>query len=492
VIISAVVGGTVVAPGGPSRADVQIRGGKVAAAGDQRSPGGRQLDASGCYVLPGGVDPHCHLMPGVQAATAAAARGGTTSALSFTSPAAGERDLDCLLRSRSELERGGAVVDVGLHAAIYDPDLVTHDDLAAAKRAGAAAIKIFLAYPELGIMCSTRRLYELMSSARGRGLLVQVHCENAPLIDVLEAAALEAEARPAGAEPAEGRPAGAEPAEASPAGARWEAAPGPGRRNARIFADTRPPEAEEEAVARTLAVASLAGAACYLVHLSSAGAVDQVRLARRRGRPAVLAEACLHHLLLDDACYGGADAERYLVAPPLRDRSHVEALWEALADGTIDTVGSDHCQARTVTAGRLSAAGHRYSYGLAGIGPRLPLLLSAAAARGLPIERVVEIAAENPARAFGHYPRKGALAPGSDADIVIFDPDGDAVMPADGFGDGTGDSVYTGLAAHGRIRAVLLRGRLVVSDGVIVDQRRRGHYLPAARASSLDVLANAR
>jgi len=134
----------------------------------------------------------------------------------------------------------------------------------------------------------------------------------------------------------------------------------------------------------------------------------------------------------------------------------------------------------SVVAWRLAEAGHCYTYGLAGAGPRLPLLLSAAAARGLPIERVARVAAENPARAFGHYPAKGALAPGSDADIVIFDPDGEAVLPGDGFGDGTGDSVYAGLATRGRIRAVLLRGQLIVSDGVLTDDRRPGRYLPAA------------
>ncbi len=456
--ISAVTGGTVITPGGPAQADLLINGGTIAAIGDEGGtiaaigdhggPGGQRLDASGCYVLPGGVDPHCHLMPDVHAATSAAARGGTTTVLSFTGPAAGEGDLDALLRNRGELERGGAVTDIGLHAAIYDPEHIGRDDLAAVKRAGAAAIKIFLAYPELGIMCSTRRLYELMVAARELGLLVQVHCENAPLIDVLVDEAVAA-----------------------------------GARGARVFADTRPPEVEEEAVARTLEVASLAGAACYLVHLSSAGSVDQVRLARRRGQRGVFAEVCTHHLLLDDTRYAGADAERYLVCPPLRDRGHVEALWEGLADGTIDTVGSDHCQVKSATTGTLAEDGQHYSYGLAGAGPRLPLLLSAAAARGLPIERVARLAAENPARAFGHYPAKGALAPGSDADIVIFDPDGEAVLPGDGFGDGTGDSVYTGLATRGRIRAVLLRGELIVSDGVLVDGHRHGRYLPAAVAA---------
>ncbi len=488
-IISAVTGGTVITPGGPARADVLIRDGKIAAIGDHRNPGGQQLDAAGCYVLPGGVDPHCHLMPGVHPATSAAARGGTTTVLTFTGPSVGERDLDALLRNRGELERGGAVTDIGLHAAIYDPENISHDALAAVKRAGAAAIKIFLAYPELGIMCSTRRLYELMSAARELGLLVQVHCENAPLIDALVAQALHAdaphaEALRAEALRAETLPAGARPPGSGAAGAGGGADGGSGHPGARIFADTRPPEVEEEAVARSLAAASLAGAACYLVHLSSAGSVDQVRLARRRGQRGVIAEVCTHHLLLDDTRYAGADAERYLVCPPLRDRTHVEALWEGLADGTIDTVGSDHCQVKSSTTGPLAEAGHCYTYGLAGAGPRLPLLLSAAAARGLPIERVARLAAENPARAFGHYPAKGALAPGSDADVVIFDPEGDAVLPEDGFGDGTGDSVYAGLATRGRIRAVLLRGQLIVSDCMIADDRRPGRYLPTASAAS--------
>ena len=221
-------------------------------------------------------------------------------------------------------------------------------------------------------------------------------------------------------------------------------AAGAGRRGARVFAETRPPEVEEEAVSRALAAAALTGAACYLVHLSCAQALDQVRLARARGRPKVIAEACPHHLLLDDRSYAGAGAGRYLVAPPLRPAAHLRALWEALADGTIDTVGSDHCQVRSPVPGGIAPAGQSYAYGLAGIGARLPLLLSEGLARGVPIGRLVQVAAENPARAFGHYPAKGALVPGADADITVFDPAGQTVLGADGFGDGTGDSVYAG------------------------------------------------
>jgi dihydropyrimidinase len=214
-----------------------------------------------------------------------------------------------------------------------------------------------------------------------------------------------------------------------------------------------------------------------------------VRLARRRRGPPVLAEACAHHLLLDEACYSRADWQRYLVMPPLRASSHVEAMWAGLEDGTIDTVGSDHCQIKTRTAGQIAAAGHDVAYGLAGVGPRYPLLLSAAIGAGLPVALVTRLAAENPARAFGHYPRKGALLPGSDADVVIFDPASETTLPDDGLGDGTGDSVYAGMTVRGVIRDVMLGGQLIVSNGVRVNDKPRGSYL---RAAALESRSNAR
>ena len=452
--VAAVTGGTVVTPDGVRPADVLIGDGKIAGIAEAGSASGPAVDAAGCYVLPGGVDPHCHLMSGVAAATAAAARGGTTTALSFTNPEPGQGDLESLHRRREELGRGDAAIDVGLHAMLYDPDRATLTDLIEARRAGAAAVKVFLAYPELGIMFSTRRLHRLMSDARRAGLVVQVHCENGPLIEELVDGAVRA-----------------------------------GRRGEHVFADTRPPEVEEEAVARTLAVASLTGATCYLVHLSVAGALDQVRLARKRGRPPAFAEVCLHHLLLDDTRHHGPDAGRFLVCPPLRSRAHVEALWAGVADGTVDAVGSDHCQTRSPVLDEIAAPGDSYEYGIAGIGARLPLLLSEGLRRGLPVGRLAQLASQNPARAFGHYPRKGALAPGSDADIVVFDPAGETVLGGDAFDDGTGRSVYAGLRARGRVRAVLLRGQLIVSDGVL-EPDRRGRYL-AAPAPSRAIVSSA-
>jgi dihydropyrimidinase len=297
-------------------------------------------------------------------------------------------------------------------------------------------------------MWSTRGLLALMTAAARHGQVVQVHCEDGQLIEGLLTTAVAA-----------------------------------GRTGPAVFAETRPPEAEEAAVAVALATARIAGAACYLTHLSCAGALGQVRLSRSRGTPgqgaALCAEVCLHHLLLDDSRHQRADAERYLVAPPLRPPGHGEALWQALADGTLDTVGSDHSQARSRTIGELDPAGRGYRYGIAGIGARLPLLLSRGLERGLPIERLAAVAATNPARAFGHYPRKGVISPGSDADLLIWDPAAELTIGPATFDDGTGDSVYAGEKLSGRVRDVLLRGRPLVRDGRPVAIGAAGSYLPS-------------
>jgi len=437
-----------VLPGGARPADVVIEDGRIAAlARPGPAPAGPgRIDATGCFVLPGGVDPHCHIMADVAAATRAAALGGTTTVLSFTNPGPGEEAAGCFLRRREQLAGGQLAggrpaVDVGLHAVLYRPDEVA--DLAALRAAGASGIKVFLAYSELGIMWSTRGLFELMTAAARHGQVVGVHCEEGDLIDGLAAEAVAT-----------------------------------GRTGVRVFARSRPPEAEAAAVARVLATARITGATCYLVHLSCAEALDQVRLARRRGSPGLHAEVCLHHLLLDDRCYLRDDAERFLVCPPLRPPGHPEALWQALADGTLDMVGSDHCQERSRTIGEFAPDGRGYRYGIAGLGPRLPLLLSRGLARGLPIERLAEVACANPARAFGHYPRKGAIAPGSDADLVIWDPAAQTSITADTFDDGTGDCVYAGERLAGMVRDVLLGGRVLVRHGRFVAAR--GAYLPSS------------
>src|SRR5215471_4363897 len=187
----AVAGGTVVTAAGPLPADVLIAGGRITAlAQPGTAPAGAgRLDATGCFVLPGGVDPHGHIMADVTGATRAAALGGTTTVLSFTNPGPGEGAVECFMRRRGELGRRRPWVDVGLHAMLYLPDRAEAAGLDALIEAGASGVKVFLAYPELGIMWSARGLFELMSAAASRGLVVVVHCEAGELIKKLAAAA---------------------------------------------------------------------------------------------------------------------------------------------------------------------------------------------------------------------------------------------------------------------------------------------------------------
>jgi dihydropyrimidinase len=445
-------GGRVVTPAGILVADVVASGGRVVAlveAGGklsttvQNEVGTDVIDATGCFVVPGGIDPHCHLMEDVTAGTRAAALGGTTTVLSFTNPGEGEDDVECLRRNRAWLEREGACVDVGLHAMLYAPDSASPERLAVLQEEGAASVKVFLAYAELGIMWSATGLFDLMRMAAAGDIVVQVHCEQGDVIDRL----------------------------VDEAGAKGETGP-------RVFASTRPPETEAISVAFVLGAAAITGATCYLVHLSSHEALEQVRLSRRTLRRHVVAEACLPHLMLDESLYERADFERFLVAPPLRSFPHKEALWEALRDGTLDTVGSDHSQVRERTVSSLDPDGSGYWYGIAGVGPRLPLVLSRGLERGIPLERLMDVTSTGPARAFGHFPKKGLIAAGSDADMVVFDPSATTTIDETTFDDGTGDSVYAGERFAGAIRHVVLRGKRIVSEGRYIADSPAGRYLP--------------
>jgi dihydropyrimidinase len=434
-----IAGGVVVTPEGTRAADVIVEGERIAGVAQAGEGEGRTVDAGGCVVLPGGVDPHTHLLAGVGPATRSALQGGTTTALSFTAPQPGERPAEALVRARDDLLRPAAI-DVALHASIWEPERLGAHDLVELVALGATGVKLFLAYPELGMMASDQCLYETLRDASQIGLPVLVHCENGGAIEALVEEYLAA-----------------------------------GRREASCFAETRPVEVEEEAVHRTLALAALARAPVYLVHVSTAGALALVRERRAAGQ-AVVAESCTHHLALDDGLYERPDAARFLSAPPLRPRAHVEALWEGVRDGTLDTVGSDHAQARFHPDERTPGDFTGIPYGLPGVEARLPLLLSLGRECGLPLERLVELGCAGPAKAFGLYPHKGAIRPGADADLVLWDPDAEWTIHAGALHDGLEDTPYAGIRVRGRVRTVFLRGEPVVEDGELVGAP-AGRYL---------------
>jgi dihydropyrimidinase len=440
-------GGRVVTPAGVQRADIVVAEERVVSVGKPGGRDGEVIDAKGCYVLPGGIDPHTHILADVTSATRSAAFGGTTTALSFTNPRPGESSPDAIVRGRSEVE-GHAAIDVDLHAIIGDPDRVTVQDIEHLKRHGVRAVKVFLAFPEQGLMASDGCLYEVMRAAARLGLVVKVHCENGSLIEALVNDLL-----------ARGRT-------------------GPGN-----FARARPPEVEDEAIGRTLAIAHLTGAAVYITHMSTAGGIGRLRAARAQGQLAH-AEVCLHHLLLDASLYRGRRAAQFLVAPPLRAREHADALWSAVADGTVDTIASDHSQLRYQPAPRDRADFTSLPYGFAGVELRLPLLLSEGIRRGISIQRIAELSSTRPAQVFGLYPRKGAISPGSDADLVVWDPRPQWKIKASDLHDGVGESPYSGMTVQGAIRFVFLRGRPIVANGQLVGPASRGRTLSRHSPSS--------
>jgi dihydropyrimidinase len=296
-------------------------------------------------------------------------------------------------------------------------------------------LKLYLAYPELGMMASDGDVYRVMAAGQQHGLAVQVHCENGDMIAALTREALAA-----------------------------------GRTGVRSFFETRPPIAEEEAVHRVLSLAELTGAPAYLVHLSTSGAFDHVRAARRRGVSA-WAEAVTWGLILDLSVIDREDPRAYMAAPPPRPREHVEAVWAAVADGTLNTLGSDHHERTYAPPDAADFTGIPYS--IRGIRVRLPLLLSEGLRRGIPMERMASLLATGPARAFG-LPAKGALQPGADADIAIWDPDGSWTI-------GDDYPAWRGITVPGAVRTVLRRGEMMVQDGALVSSRSAGRHLRRER-----------
>lgn len=443
-------GGTVVSDGAAGAAEILVRDGRIAAVADGGSPldagGARVLDAAGCLVLPGGVDAHTHILGRVPADGVAALCGGTTTALAFVDAEPGESPAAAARRT-IDGELADAPLDVGLHGVVWEPDAVAAPDIGELAALGITSLKLWLAYRELGIMADDAQALAVMRAAARQGVLVLAHCENGGML-----AALEAELREAGQLGLEQLP-------------RW-----------------RPVLAESEAVHRFLALARLTGADAYVVHISAARALAEVERARGEGQP-VTAEVCAHHLVLDDAVYGGDDALRYMVAPPLRPAADVDHLWRALADGRIDVYASDHGHDRLAPDKSDRAADvTAVPLGLPGIELRLALGFAFGVATGrLSVERLVEVACAAPARAYGLFGRKGTIRAGADADLVLWDPDRRWVVGPATRHDELDYSPYDGLELLGAPRMVIAGGEVVVEEQRFLGRRSPGAFLARPR-----------
>lgn len=436
-------GGRVVTAEAEERADVLIDGRTVTAVGpDLEATADRTIDARGCYVLPGAVDPHTHLdMPwgatttcdDFGSGTVAAACGGTTTIVDFCIQQPGQPIAAALDAWHAKLARTPPLIDVGFHLAVTDLDVAQAEaDLAAAIDSGVTSLKLFMAYKG-SLMVDDETLFRTMRIAADLGALVLVHAENGGVVEVLVREALAA-----------------------------------GHVEPRWHGTTRPPAVEAEATARAIALAQIAGCDLYVVHVSCAEALAHVAAARASGRR-VWGETCPHYLLLDESLLAapGFEGAKAVFTPPPRAPEQQAHLWRALGDDELCVVSTDHCPwtyAEQKALGRDDFS--RIPNGAPGIEQRLALLHEFGVRGGhFDLRRLVELVATNPAKLFGLHPRKGTLAPGADADVVIFDPECEHVCSSAGEHSRVDYCLYEGMKLRGKARTVLVGGRVVVDDG---------------------------
>src|SRR5438309_4830614 len=420
-------------------ADIAISAGKIEVVGQNlpRQNAARVLEAMGKYVFPGGIDVHTHLdMPfggttsadDFETGTRAAAFGGTTSIVDFAIQGRGTRMRDALDTWWKKAE-GKACIDYGLHMIVTDLGASGLEDMDEMVKEGVASFKLFMAYPNV-LMVDDATIFKALSQTAKNGALICMHAENGSVIDVIVARAL-----------AEGK-------------------------TAPIYhALTRPTRAEAEAVHRAIAMAEIAGAPVYIVHLSSEEALNQVREARDRGVPA-FAETCPQYLLLsiEELARPNFEGAKYVFTPPLREKENLPKLWDGLKHDHLQVVSTDHCPFCFEDQKILGINDFtKIPNGGPGVENRLQLIYHHGVNQGkLSLNRFVEITSTTPARIFGMYPRKGVLAPGSDADIVIWDPEAGHSISAHTHHMRVDYSMFEGWKVKGNARTVISRGEVIV------------------------------
>jgi dihydropyrimidinase len=452
--------GTIVNADSTIKADLLIGGTtiKEIRAGIPSSAADKVVDATGLLLLPGGIDAHTHLdMPfgGTNSAddfltgTRAAAIGGTTTIVDFAIQARGTK-MRAALDTWWKKAENKACIDYGLHMIVTDlPDagLEDMDDLV---REGVASFKLFMAYPNV-LMVDDATIFKALRQTAKNGALICMHAENGSVIDVIVRQAL-----------ADGKTAPIH------------------------HALTRPTIAEAEAVHRAIAMAEMAGVPVYIVHLSSEDALNQVREARDRGLPA-FAETCPQYLLLSiednmlekNGVDKGWEGAKYVFTPPLRERANQPKLWDGLRSDNLQVVSTDHCPFCFEDQKALGKDDFtKIPNGGPGIENRLQLLHHHGVGQGnFSINRFVELVSTAPARIFGMYPKKGVLAVGSDADIVLWDENADYTISAATHHMKVDYSMFEGFRVRGNARDVYSRGELIVSKGEFIGKPGRGQYL---------------
>jgi dihydropyrimidinase len=449
-------GGTVVTASDQYVGDVFVEGEKIVAIGSRLTmPADRTIDAATKYVLPGGIDVHTHLdMPfggttsadDFESGTIAAAHGGTTTIVDFAIQYRGQT-LHHAWDTWMKKADGKAAIDYGFHMIITDLSDQVEQEMDALVREGVTSFKLFMAYPGVFMLDDASIFRALLRTGRNGGTIC-MHAENGGVIDVLVRKAL-----------AEGKTA------------------------PKYHALTRPARAEAEATHRAIALAEIAEVPIYIVHLSAAEALEMVTEARDRGLPAY-AETCPQYLFLSYDNYEepGFEGAKYVMSPPLRPKETQDRLWRGLAFNDLQAISTDHCpfcmkEQKVLGQDDFS----KIPNGAPGIETRMSLVYDGGVRSGrISLNRFVELTATSPAKIFGLFPRKGTIAPGSDADIVIFDPHKTMRISAKTHHMKVDYNLYEGREVTGVSDIVISRGKVVIEDGKFVGRAGSGAFLRRA------------
>ncbi len=443
--------GTVVTATEMFQADVGIEDGVVACLGQFDYPSGTPaIDAAGRLVMPGVIDAHVHLedvgdngtptADDFASGTRAAAAGGTTTVIDFVSPAPGQSPAEAAALRRRQAE-SKAVVDYALHCCIPEAARFTAEEAARLLAEGISSVKLFTVYA--GLALDTLSLYQIMLRAAEVGLTVSLHAETGEIVEHY----------------------------------RREFAAA-GQKDPEYHAWSRPWFAELEAVQRALALNAAAGARLYFVHVTTRAALEAIARARREGQD-VWAETCPHYLLFNESALRGPDGGRYIMSPPLRRAEDLAALWSGLAAEDIQVVATDHCPFPLAT--KVGRPFYEVPNGVGSIELNFNLMLSegvlAPGAARLTPSRLAAVTSTNPARFFGLYPKKGHLAPGADADLIIVDPLKTRTVRAAELHGGEDHSIYEGLTLRGMVETTISRGEVIYDHGRVLGTPGRGRYV---------------
>jgi dihydropyrimidinase len=446
-------GGTIVTATDLYKGDVLVEGEKITVIGTALTmQADRVIDATGKYLFPGGIDVHTHLdMPfggstsadDFESGTTAAAFGGTTTIVDFAIQYRGQT-LHHAWEEWQKKAEGKAVIDYGFHMIITELNDQVELEMDALVRQGLTSFKLFMAYPGVFMLDDASIFKALLRTGKNGGTIC-MHAENGGVIDVLVQRAL-----------AEGKTA------------------------PKYHALTRPPRAEGEATHRAIALAEIADVPVYIVHLSAAEALEMVTEARDRGLPAY-AETCPQYLFLSYDNYEEPDfaGAKYVMSPPLRAKETQKNLWRGIAGNDLQVISTDHCpfcmkEQKELGKGDFS----KIPNGAPGIETRMSLVYDGGVRTGrISLNRFVEVTSTAPAKIFGLFPRKGTIAPGSDADIVIFDPEKKQTLSVSTLHMKVDYNPYEGREVQGVTDTVLSRGRIVIDGGKFAGKAGAGSFL---------------